>query len=131
MHYHIITEIVHGTVIKSIQQLKYLKKTTIPQIFNVKVNYPLNSSTLLFKNSKRALQLDSAQQPLQEMKTYGVSHGLGSGTATTIPCSSCVRITWHPSLECLFKIRFLEFLFNTYCSSYDGGGSLSSHSCAM
>lgn len=62
---------------------------------------------------------------------YGISHGLASGTATTIPCSSCVRTTWHPSLECLFKTLALEFLLSTYCSSYEAGGSRSSHSCAM
>lgn len=131
MHYHIITEIVHGSIIKSFQQHKYLK-ATFPQTFIIiKVNYPVNSSALLKITKEEAYNLPLQQQPLQESKPYGVSHGLGSGTATTIPCNSCVKITWHPSLECLFRIRFLEFLLNTYSSSYVGGGSLSSHSCAM
>ncbi|MQL83419.1 hypothetical protein Taro_015880 [Colocasia esculenta] len=69
--------------------------------------------------------------PLLHARSYGVSHGLGSGTATTIPWSSCVSTTWHPSRECLLRTLDLEFLVSTYLSSYDGGGSLSSHSCAM
>lgn len=92
--------------------------------------YPLNSSTL-FEDIKNSLHIGNAQTDLDGSKPYGVSHGLASGTATTIPCNSGVKTTWHPSLACLFETRFLEFLLNTYFSSYDCGGSLSSHSCAM
>nr|CAB3453946.1 unnamed protein product [Digitaria exilis] len=37
-----------------------------------------------------------------------MSHGLGSGTATTIPCSSGARTTWQPRRACLLSSRFLD-----------------------
>lgn len=60
-----------------------------------------------------------------------MSQGLGSGTATTIPWRSWVRTTWHPRRECLLRTRARELRLSTYSSSYERGGSFSSHSSAM
>lgn len=60
-----------------------------------------------------------------------MSQGLGSGTTTTIPSRSGVRITWQPSLEFLFKVLALEYFLSKYSSSQDRGGSLSIQSWAI